>query len=203
MPQGMTPPGGGGSLRINLPPGGAYTVVAQNGNGPCSGTINLSDAAGNAYFPIRYEQPSKDPAVVRVQPETSFPSCIGMSDQQTYSGQSVTANISLYNGLPVLEWNDNGLEYIAGYAVPLAANPYAANNARDVVNSMFQDDIRKPDGLQHWFDQGSAVPYLPADYSGNQLVAKAGPATPPLVQTLLNLCPASGPVRAPSVPMRR
>jgi hypothetical protein len=192
-PVGMNPPASGGTLAINLPPGGSLTVFVSNaGVGGSSGTINLSDAEESTFFSIQYAPlPNKSLVIqsmdLRVVPSSAFPSCVGFSDEKFYLGTAMAANISLYAGVPVPEWNSSGHEYVAGYAAPLAANPYSANNARDVVNSLFQTDIRKPDGVQHWFNQGSTVPYRPADYTGNQLMPSS--TSQSLVQVMLDLWP--------------
>jgi len=188
-PVGMLPPSSGASLPIKVEPGGYIRTFAQNNNGACNGVITLTDSASQVEFVIRYVLPSgSDKVLIRVEPPSDYPSCIGIADAPSYSGSDPAANLGLYVGLAVQEWNEYG-EYTAGYAVPLLANPYAQNNARDMVNSMFQLNIRKPDGVQHWFDQAAVLPYQAADFSGNQL--SLGRETPPLplVQTMLNLWP--------------
>jgi hypothetical protein len=196
-PAGQSPPPNGGTITINLPPGGSLEVHTSNGNGACNGTFTVSDSGNHVMFPVTYVHPSNNnPTTIAVVPNPSYPSCMGVNDQpMPLSGHDPVVNIGLYVGCQVNEWNANGMEYIAGYAAPLSATPYSGNNARDVVNSMFQPNIRKVDGVQHWYSQASAVPYLPADYSGNQLVTGNFTTAQPLVQTMLNLWP--GVVTAP------
>lgn len=192
-PENQSAPSSGNVLTISVPPGGSMTVLAANNSGGCAGIFTVSDSANHVVFPVHYNHPSSnDPTELKVVPNSAQPSCMGVNDIGNLSGHDITVNMGLYVGLGVQEWNDNGSAYIAGYAAPLSSSPYSGNNARDVVNSLFQSTIRKADGVQHWFSQASAVPYLPADYSGGQLVVN-GSTSPlgALVQTMLNQWPTA------------
>ncbi|MEZ5442485.1 MAG: hypothetical protein R3F15_13490 [Lysobacterales bacterium] len=182
-----------GSVSISLAPGGSLAVVAKNSSGGCTGQFTVTDSNNHVSFPVHYDHPSSnDPTTLYVVPDSSHPSCMGVNDVGTLSGHDITVNMGLYQGCAVQEWDDNGHAYTAGYVAPLSATPYEGNNARDVVNSLFQTSIRKPDGVQHWFNQANAVPYLPADYTGGQLIVN-GSASPPgaLLQLMLNQWPGA------------
>jgi hypothetical protein len=184
---GASAPDGQHWQAISLAVGGSLAVVAQNDSGSCDGTIMFEDANGHVKFTIEYTHPDdKNPTSVHFVDDDNYPACISINDQGSLTGHDVTVDTGLYQGLAVNEWKSSGTEYIAGYTVPLAADPYSANNARDVVNSMFQPKIRSPHGVTHWFNQTNHLPYQPADYSGGQLV---GSGTPALVQAMLNLWP--------------
>jgi hypothetical protein len=190
-PNKTSPPASGSTVTISVAPGGSLSVYAGNSNGACNGTFTVSDSGNNVVFPVQYVHPSSnDPTTVKVVASQTNLACMGVNDQASpISGHDPVVNTGLYVGDAVTEWNASGVAYVAGYAAPLSATPYSGNNARDVVNSMFQTTIRKVDGVQHWYSQASAVPYLPADYSGNQLVQGNFTSTRPLVQTMLNLWP--------------
>lgn len=192
-PKGMTAPSNGATLTINVPIGGSLTVIAANSSGGCAGVFTVSDSNHQVMFPVNYDHPSSnDPTLLRVEPDSNFPSCIGVNDIGNLSGHDVKVNMGLYVGLPVQEWNNSGVSEIAGYVAPLSSSPYTLNNARDVVNSLFRPEIRNADGVQHWFSQASAVPYLPADYTGGQLVV-GGQLSPlgSLIQLMLNQWPSA------------
>jgi hypothetical protein len=183
---------------ISIAPGASLSILVANKNGGCAGVFTLSDSGNHVVFPVHYNHPSgSDPTILRVEPNSAQPACLGVNDIGNLSGHDITVNMGLYVGLPVQEWNNNGQAYIAGYVAPLTAltatsSPYHNNNARDVVNSLFQPNVRKADGVQHWYSQASAVPYLPADYSGGQLIVN-GSSEPPgaLVQLMLNQWPTA------------
>lgn len=197
-PENQSAPGSGQTLTISVLPGGSLTILAANNNGGCAGIFTVSDAGNHVVFPVHYDHPGcNDPTELRVVPSSAQPACMGVNDIGDLSGHDITVNMGLYVGLAVQEWSSSGSAYIAGYVAPLTpytstSSPYRNNNARDVVNSLFQPDVRKADGVRHWFDQASAVPYLPADYTGGQLVVN-GSATPlgALVQLMLNQWPTA------------
>ncbi len=197
-PNKTSPPASGATVTISVAPGKSLSVYAGNSNGACNGTFTVSDSGNNVMFPVTYVHPSSnDPTTVHVVPNSGFPACMSVNDQaMPLKGHDPVVNIGLYVGDAVYEWPNGGAQQTAGYAAPLSSAPYTDNNARDVVNSMFQTDIRTATVVSLMLDQYNAVPYQPADYSGAQLSLIApnralGSANPKgqLTQTILNLWP--------------
>ena len=199
-PNKSSPPVSGSTVTISLAPGGSLSVYAGNGNGACNGTFTVSDSGNHVMFPVVYVHPSSnDPTTVQVVPNSSYLSCMGVNDQaMPLKGHDPVVNTGLYAGDAVYNYPSGPAQpyQIVGYTAPLSSTPYSENNARDVVNSMFQTAIRTPDTIHVMLDQANAVPYQPADYSGAQLSLLApnvplGSANPKgqLTQTILNLWP--------------
>ncbi len=199
-PQGASPPMSGSTVVISVAPSASLSVYAGNSNGACNGTFTLSDEKSNVMFPVTYVHPNgNDPTTVNVVANSGYPACMGVNDQPLpLAGHDPVVNIGLYVGDAVYQYANGPTKpaLTVGYTAPLSATPYSDNNARDVVNSMFQSNIRTPGVVNVMLDQAGAVPYQPADYSGAQLSLIApnvalGSANPKgkLTQAVLNLWP--------------
>lgn len=193
-------PGYGSTVAIFVPPGGSLSVYARNSNGACNGTFTVSDGNNLVMFPVNYVHPSgNDPTTIGVVPNSGYPACMGVNDQaMPLTGHDPVVNTGLYVADAVYKFPNGPYQpsQTVGYTAPLSSTPYSGNNARDVVNSMFQPTIRTPDVVNVMLDQADAVPYQPADYSGAQLSLLApnvalGSANPKgmLTQAVLNLWP--------------
>ena len=177
---------------LTLPPGplkkgSTLDVVAQNFGDGCEGSFTFG-VPGGLQFEIVYNAPgNKDPATVRVTPAGR---AIGEPDGKKYNGAEVRANVGLYDGVPV-----RANAPVLGHTVPLAVNPYVENYAADMINSLFQANVRADAVVRQDYDQGSAAPYKSADFTGEQMER--------LVQVMLDQWPTykPNPSRTPDAPL--
>jgi hypothetical protein len=156
-----------GSLSVpdeTLAPGRTLIVTADSSDkAGAEGSVVFE--GGTAGFEVAYKAPgSTDSAVVRVAPAPGFASSVGEPDRNRYDDARVVAHVRLYDGVPVKVGGA-----VSGHAVPLSADPYARNNAADMVNSLFQTNVRTDAVVRQCYDQRDAVPYTPADFTGGQM----------------------------------
>ena len=189
--QGLSAPDGSSWQSVGVLDGTSLQITASNGNGACAGSFAFEDANRTVKFTINYSVPNgSDDASVAFHVDNDYPSSIGIGDlyPETIEGPNVTIDFGFYAGRAVTQWDSGGNASTAGYTVPVFSDPYDQNDARDAVNSMFGDGIRVSGVVSHWYDQGTRIPYAPADYSGGQLVG----TTSPLMQAMLTVWPTLG-----------
>jgi hypothetical protein len=192
-----------GYVAINVHPGTQLVVSASNSNGDCNGTFTVSDSSHQVSFPVTYVHPSDNSATtVAVVPASGYPACMSVPEQEPpITGQNPSVTLDLYVGEAVYQYLNGPYNpaTTVGYVAPVSSTPYSDDNARDVINSLFNHDIRTPNVVSVMLNQANAVPYQPADYSGGQLSLLApnashtplGSANPKgqLTQAILNLWP--------------
>lgn len=142
-------------------PGG--TIVVKSNSSATQATFSLTGMGG--AFTWGYSVQRGDVAITK--------SCgggsVAFSEKEIYSGSSsVTVNANVYKGVAVQSDSASN----PGYAVPLAANPYAQrNNIQDFVNSMFGDNMRSRVLISNVQGETGQTVAQPADYTGGQLNA--------------------------------
>jgi hypothetical protein len=158
-------------------PGGTFSFTARNTslfNGGNKGTFQLANANKSLLYVIFFTHPQlSGTTYVQVQsfntnpggPPNSLGPSVG-TYYQVYTGDPVTSAVNVYKGIRANAFNENA------YVVPLAADPYAAaNNCTDMTNAMFYNGVRLTQVVEAAYDQGTTVPYAPADFSGGQMAA--------------------------------
>lgn len=186
---GSTPSIVSGSLPLAT---GKSLTISADGNHDVTGVFTLADESKTVSFAVTYCHPhSDDPTTVSVPLNYDFADCQGWPDQNPYSGHDVIAAVNLYDGVTVRNKNGDGTGMNA-YVVPLASDPYSMKgNCQDLANSLFAPNVRSSSVVQSYYDQGSACPYLPADFTGGQVSGQFSDygTGGRLVQTLLNFWP--------------
>jgi len=128
-----------------------------------SGSFNLFGDAGST-FSISFSAQDEGNVTVALQSGTSTGNVAGVSQTSYPLTGPVHTKMNVYTGQLA------GTTAQPAHVVPLATWCYdQQGNCQDFVNSMFWPNVRQAAIVQNAFDQGAAVPYRAADFTGGQL----------------------------------
>jgi hypothetical protein len=148
----------------SIDPGDSVNVVVPLDalGGITYGSFSLFGQAGVSYT-IAYN--AVDEGALTVMLSDAPADCVAGFAEPFYAlTQGANVKMNVYVGVLA------GTQALRAYVVPfLAWSHDQPNNVQDFVNSMFWPNVRQKAIVQACYNQGSLVPYVPADYTGGQV----------------------------------